>query len=664
MRTYVNGTCKTTADKAYDLYFHGEVDEAERVCFSLLASDPSNVEALLLLGDINHGKGALEAALYYLDLATRFQPGLAVIHNNRGTILKTMGQKDGARRAFEKAASLTADYHLPWYNLGLLQQEDGQDDEALSFYRRALQLKPDHIPSYLNIGTIYTRLKQHDLAREWYFKGLEHAPDDISLLNSLCQSWSQSGRFAEALALAERSLMLKPGQPEAHSNLGSIYGWGGLAAEGVAHLRQAIADIEDLTSRRRTHDNILMIMHYSPHFSPEETAEEHFRWGRLYGGSHQQRPFIREPDDMPIRIGYVSPDLRMHPVAFFIAPILLFHDRSRFDVFCYADVPKPDHVTDQLKERGVTWRDISGLSDEQVMETIVGDKIDILVDLAGHTAGNRLMVFAAKPAPIQVTWLGYPDTTGLGTVDYRITDAVADPPGMTEHLHTESLVRLPGTFLCYPPPNDAPSVAPASHRENVRITFGSFNNFAKISPEMLNCWATILKEVPESRLLIKALGMEDSWIRQRLETIFSSNSVEPDRLLLVNKTIDIKEHLSLLSEMDILFDTYPYNGTTTTCESLWMGVPVVTLAGESHVSRVGASLLTSVGLPELIANSEEEYREIAIRLASDKERLAAYRNSLREIMLHSSLTDAAGFTRNLEHAFQSMWQKLNKRPLP
>jgi predicted O-linked N-acetylglucosamine transferase (SPINDLY family) len=343
-------------------------------------------------------------------------------------------------------------------------------------------------------------------------------------------------------------------------------------------------------------------------------------------------------------------------VGYFIEPVLAHHDHNRFEVFCYSNLQQEDNVSERLKSRANYWRRIIALSDEQATQKIRADQIDILIDLNGHTGSNRLLVFARKPAPVQVTWLGYPATTGLSTVDYRLTDGFADPVGMTEHLHSEKLIRLPECFSCYRPPADAPEVSGLPAREKGYVTFGSFNNQAKINREVMAVWAKILQAVPGARLTLKNAGLGSKIVQRKVRETFLGWGVEPDRIELLGHDPYESAHLERYRSIDIGLDPFPYNGATTTCEALWMGVPVVALAGQAHAGRVGVSQLSNLGLTELIGNTPEEYVAIATRWARDLERLSQLRAGLRARLAASPLTDAPRFTQNLEQAYRAMWQ--------
>jgi len=637
----------------------GRFAEAASATHLLLTRDPGNREGLLLLGNAYHALGEAEAALYFFSRGCELHPDIPLFQNNRGLVLRESGRLSEALDAFATAIALNPDYYLPWYNMGLVKQDQQSATEAIYCYKKALQLNPRHLASYTNLGLLQAEQVDFAAAVETYEKGLKAYPDDMKLLSSISSALTELGLYGKALAYCNRALVLAPNQVELLTIKGIASYKIGKAVEAVQCFKKAMTLAVDTVSGRRLYDNILLAMHYSNHYSSAEIAEEHRQWARLFVGSHSCAPIPAKRDDpqRPLNIGYVSPDFCAHPVAFFIEPILASHDQDSHKIFCYANVSRPDSITAQLQLLPVVWRDISTLTDAESAELIRNDGIDILVDLAGHTCQNRLPLFTLKPAPLQVTWLGYPDTTGVASIDYRFSDAIADPVGMTERHHSEELVRLPGTFLCFRPPANAPAIAEREHLTARPLTFSSFNNLAKVAPEMMAVWAKILLQVAEATLLIKAFGLEDESIQKEIRSVFRSFGIPDERVVLSGRTPNVLSHLTMLSQTDIALDTFPYNGTTTTCEALWMGVPVITLSGSTHVSRVGASILRNVGLTELVAQTENEYLEIAIQLAKDRERLARYRRNLRNMMLNSTLLDAATFTRNLEQAYRTMWRR-------
>jgi predicted O-linked N-acetylglucosamine transferase (SPINDLY family) len=356
-----------------------------------------------------------------------------------------------------------------------------------------------------------------------------------------------------------------------------------------------------------------------------------------------------------LRIGYLSPDFREHSVSYFARSFLGAHNHSAFEVVGYDNSRRPDAVTASIQAMTDQWRRVATLNDDQIASQIRDDRIDILVDLAGHMAGNRLLVFARRPAPVQVTYLGYPDTTGLRRIDYRLTDEIADPAGTSDSFNTERLIRLPGCAWCYTPPDSAPEISPLPAQTSGRLTLASFNNFAKVTLDVIALWVRVLNAVQGSQLLIKAAGLDYPSARQRVLEQFASAGISTDRLELLGRTRTTAEHLAMYQRCDIALDTFPYHGTTTSCEALWMGLPVITLLGQMHLSRVSASLLHAVDLDDCVAQNADEYVGIASAMSRDLARLAELRLSLRERMRGSPLLDAKAFTRGLEEQYRQMW---------
>ncbi len=371
-------------------------------------------------------------------------------------------------------------------------------------------------------------------------------------------------------------------------------------------------------------------------------------------GRHAAPVFANNPSpERRLKIGYISPDFRDHVVGRTVWPLVSRHDRRHFDITLYANVAKPDAMSALFRQTADHWRDITNLHDQQVAELITRDGIDILVDLTLHMAGNRLLVLARKPSPVQVTYGGYPGTTGLKTVDYRLTDPTLDPPGLFDAYYTEESYRLPHTFMCYDPRTEEPAVAPLPVLKNGYITFGSLNNFCKVHDGVLGLWASVLAAVEGSRLLL--LAPEGSH-RQRTATFFAEQGIAPERITFSSRR-PRPEYLALYHEIDIGLDTFPYNGHTTSMDSSWMGVPVVTLVGETVMGRAGLSLLVNLGLMELATNTPADFVDVAVALANDVPRLGALRGGLRERMKQSPLMDYPGFTAAVEEAYSVMWRK-------
>ena len=541
------------------------------------------------------------------------------------------------------------------YELAVQCHQAGMLEKAGKLCRKVLLKKPKHAQALHLLGLIAHQENDRVAAVEWYRKAVAAKPDFAQAHNSLGAVFLASKRLDEAVESFRKAISTRPDDVRALGNLGIVLKDCGLVEESVGAHRQALAANPAWHEAR---SSLLLTCHYLFENDVVSLLGEHRNWDSLHAGHlasiitlHANRRKI----DRRLRIGLVSPDFKDHPVIRFLLPFLEHHDRNQIELFAYSHVAEPDQWTERVRKKVDHWRSLVNVPDTAAAELIRGDEIDILVDLAGHTNGNRLMVFAHRPAPVQATYLGYPGTTGLSAMDFRITDALADPPGLTDAHHSEQLIRLQGCAWCYEPDIEALlGLDPATDRGHV--TFGSFNNLAKINERMLRVWARIIEAVPGSRLLLKSAGFLSMAARKRTrEALISGTGISEERLDIRGPEDSHQAHLGLYREMDIALDTFPYHGTTTTCEALWMGVPVVSLAGQSHVSRVGVSLLSNVGLPELVAESEDEYVRIAVELAGNAERLLSYRATLRDRMRGSQLLDAHSFSREIETAFREMW---------
>jgi predicted O-linked N-acetylglucosamine transferase (SPINDLY family) len=560
------------------------------------------------------------------------------------------------------------------FYFGIVLHQVGRSDEGVAMMRKALARNPGNFAYHDNMGRVMDDLHRHGESVAAFRRALQLRPSADAHYN-LGVALMHEDALEESAECFRQAIRLRPALQQAimaHTNLGTVLQRQGRLQEAIESTRRALSLSNDTTL---FHGNYLYMLNFLPNPDRAMIFQEHRRIGAMYeaaarrsnasdaapraAASAPAAPHASAPrvDDSPrpLRVGYLSPDFREHAVAHFIEPVLAAHDRAAFELFCYSHHTAVDAVTRRLQSLVPNWRSIVGMSDDDAARMIRDDRIDILVDLAGHTGLGRLPVFARRPAPVQATWLGYPNTTGLTTMDWRITDAHADPPGMTEPFHTESLMRLPDCFSCFRPPQSSPAVGPLPALAAGHVTFGSFNLITKMTPEVMAVWARLLRRVPGSTLTLKYYGLDAPAMRAMIHRRFADHGVPAERVTILGKDAAQADHLNRYNAIDIALDPFPYNGTTTSLDALWMGVPVVTLAGSSHVSRVGVSQLSNLGLSELIARDEDDYVEIAARLAGDLPRLAALRSGLRERMQASPLTDAARFTRNLEDAYRAMW---------
>ena len=482
-----------------------------------------------------------------------------------------------------------------------------------------------------------------------------HATSPAAEFTRRAQALSDAGRLSAALECYREWAHADPRAVDAWIGMGNTFVDLWSVDEAVAAFGKAL---ELAPTSAKIFSALLFYSHYALPVNPRRLFDLH----RQYGDAMRRTvpagaaSFPQRPDpDRRLRIGYVSPNLSRHSVGYFAEPVIEHHDRRNFEVYCYYTHELSDDATRRMRDRSDAWRDVAGATDIALEQTIRDDRIDILIDLAGHSKGNRLGVFARRAAPVQMTWLGYPDTTGLDTVDCRITDGVADPAPEADSRHTERLLRLDCGFLCYKPPQDSPPVSTPAHPPS-DVVFASFNNILKVNRAMIEVWAGILARVPGSRLILKSASLNYPDTADRVRECCESCAIDPQRVELQGFIRDRHEHLAHYGNIDIALDTFPYNGTTTSCEALWMGVPVVSLAGDVHMSRVGATLLHGAGLPELVARSSQEYADLAVALAQDPGRRAALRTSLRDALRSSSLLDHAGFTHGLERAYRERWK--------
>ena len=635
----------------------GQLQQAEQLYQQVLAKKPNNAEANHFLGVIACQAGKFEAGARFIRKAVKAKPGYAEAHKSLGKALQEMGQLEEAAAGFRQALSLRPNYPEALNDLGNTLNDLEQFDEAISCFRKAIAQRPDFFIAYNNLGNVLQEHGDLDEAVACFRNAITLKPNFALFHYNLGNALKKKELYVEAIASYQKAIAIQPNYPEALNNIGITCKEMERLDEARIFFQKALGHKPDYSF---AHSNLLTLMNYLSDVSQQDIFAEALQWDIRQARSllPTSQVFSNTPErNRKLRIGYVSPDFRDHSVAYFIEPVIKAHNRDTVEVFCYANVVKQDKVTERFQALSDHWSFIAGKNDDAVADEIRGDRIDILVDLAGHTRDNSLMVFARKPAPVQVTWLGYPNTTGMRAIDYRFTDAIADPVGDTDNLHSEILVRLANGFLCYQPDETAPATAEPPCLKNGYITFGSFNNLNKLTPEVVQCWATILKKLPGSHLLLKSKKLLQNASRQRFIRLFNENGITEERLKLYGILPKKEDHLNLYSMVDIGLDPFPYNGTTTTCEALWMGVPVVTLLGDRHAGRVGASILHHISLNEFIAENKEEYLNKSLTLAKDLERLCALRDEMRIRILNSPICNTKAFVKDIEEAYSNMWKK-------
>jgi protein O-GlcNAc transferase len=541
----------------------------------------------------------------------------------------------------------------------LLKQGDAARDRgdrasAIVAYLAALALAPDDLYVIYWLAQLNLDADNLTAARQFCERGLALEPGQLGLLFTMGKIAAAVADPAYALHVYERIQRIDPKADGLDALMADQYCFLGRISEGIAAFKRALSQQPESVALQ---SNVLFVSNYAGDSTPEEISDRHRHWGAMHEGRLRaaRRPLNNSRDpNRRLRIGYVSADLRAHAVAFFVEPLLRNHDFSTYEIHCFDTSPFPeDDVTQRLKAHGSAWHRVGELSDEALAEAIRASDIDVLVDLSGHSTLNRLLTFARKPAPVQATWLGYLNTTGLSSMDYRITDRYLDPDGMTERLHTEKLFRIPNAS-CFRPAADSPPVGPLPAAEHETFTFGSLNHWAKVTEETKGVWAQILVAAPSTRLVVVARGGQNKAFQSQVIADFVARGARADQVS-VQPTMSLQAFLALFESLDVALDPFPYGGGTTTMHSLWMGVPVVTLAGKTAFSRNAIGPLTEVGLSRLIATTPQQYVEIATGLTKDLVWLGQTRSSLRARMKASALVDGLAFARSMENAYRAMW---------
>jgi len=619
---------------AIGLHQGGHVAQAEVIYQRILRTEPNHPDALHLLGLAYHQQGQSKLGIPLIRKAIECNPNDVTYAINLGHLYKELGQLDEAIACYQRVLERQPGYidALVW--LGRLYKTQGKLDAAAASYQKAMETRSVTFQVYLDLADVH--FAQGSLDQAHYF---------------VAHACALRGQLAEAVTHYQQALNCNPKHFDARLDLATALLGQGKTEVAVADFRKALA-IQPNSAYG--YSNLLFAMQSLSTCSPEELFQEHLRYAARFETPHKygwQRHTNSRKPERRLNVGYVSGDFCDHVVAFFLEPILTCHDKSRFKIFGYYSNNQFDAHTQRIAGLMDQFLVCHEMDDQQLAQRIRADGIDILVDLSGHTGHNRLPVFARKPAPVQATYIGYPGTTGLSAIDYRISDPWQDPVGLTDRYHSETLVRLPGG-MAYQPDPAAPPVNALPALASGQLTLACLNNLSKLNPAVVVLWARILKALPQARLMLG--NVTDSGIHQRLTDLFGEAGVGPDRLILQPR-VSVPEYLALHQQIDFALDPFPYNGGTTTMHALWMGVPVVTLAGDHAVSRLCAAHLSRVGLEEFIAHSEEEYLQCAIRFANDLPALNQVRQTLRQRMT-AATCDPANITRQLEAAYRDMWR--------
>ncbi len=594
------------------------------------------------------GKECLSA----LQKAAQLRPDDAEVENWLGLALYAAGARQDALPHFRRAIQMNPNFAEARISLADALLNQGQLREAQEHLLLAVKMRPDIATGHMNLGVALSKSGRLKEAEESLRRAIALAPLNVDALNNLGVVLRDMNRLDEAEVCLRQSIQLEPHKPLAHSLLGVVLKNVGRSAEAEAAFRQALALQPEFADAIQ---NLISILNLRFEANEDEIIALARDYDKCVGEPFRAAwPAHARGGDVArrLRVGYVSADFKRHAVAQFFEPLLAHHDASAVEVFCYANVEAEDDWTERLKGLAHHWHSILGLSDTAAAQLIASHQIDVLVDLSGHSSGNRLPVFARKPAPVQMTYMGYPGTTGLHAMDYKIMDIYSAPSELADKAYTERILRLPHSLWCYQPDVTMPEPSALPALERGYLTFGSFNNFNKIDQPSLQLWAELLRAVPQSRLLL--LTVPEGAARANLVKAFAERGVDATRLEFHGR-VDQATFQKMFLQVDVSLDPISVNGATTTCESLWMGVPVISLVGSRFLMRAGYSILQTAGLPEFVAESPADYLNIALRLHNNLPELAALRSSLRARLQQTPLTDAVRFTRNLEALYRSAW---------
>ncbi|MSP98558.1 MAG: glycosyltransferase family 41 protein [Betaproteobacteria bacterium] len=630
------------------LHALGRLEEAERELAKAILAAPQDPDGHVNRALVLRGQERLDDAETALREALRLDPQHPSAHNTLGLVYVARGDPENARACFEAALRIRPGYSIARANLATALAQSGRTSDAIECFQEALALLPDDLHVMINLGNTLRAAGRIDESMQLLEQAVKTNPGSSLARNSLGVTLLAGGFHVKARHQFEKSIEVHPEDASAHNNLGNYHRVAGDPDRAIACFRRAV---ELNPGHVAAYSNLLLCLNYVAYVSSSGLRAEHLRFAEIFeaGLRHHWLPHANSPAPArKLKIGYVSGDFCAHAVSFFTLPVVSQHDRTRFEIHCFHTGKQDDSVTRRFRDDSDFWHPISGLSDDKAADLVRELAVDILVDLSGHTALNRLMLFARKPAPVQVHWLGYITTTGLDSIDYRLTDERVDPSPDSDCNYSERLVRLP--IVCaFEPPADCPPVSLLPSLSGGAFTFACLNDASKITPDVVQTWARILAEVPDSILLLGEVAKAQT-IRR-----FQALGIDESRIRALPR-LSLLDYLSAHSDIDVALDPFPYNGGATSCHALWMGVPFVALEGDRYMSRMGLDLLHNAGLAQFIASDLQQYVRIAVSWASRRPELAEVRRTLRPRMEGSPLGDTKCFVRHLEDAYGEMWR--------
>lgn len=639
-------------------HFHaGRLAEAEAICKQIQQADPDCPDSWHLLGLIAYQTKMYDVAVELIGRAIELMPDFVEAHNNLGNALKAQGKLDQSVASYQKAISLKPGFAEAHNNLAHALKAQGKLGDAVASCRQALLVKPDYADAYFTLGDVLLAQGRVDEAIYWLRQALFFKPEFFAAYNLLGNALQLQGRLDDAISTYRQALMVKPDYPEAYYNMAAAFHALGRLEDAVANYRQALRIKPDYAV---AYSNLIFTLDMTVGADTPMLQAERKRWSdACLASRYDYSPFPNNLDPgRRLRIGYVSADFKVHSAAFVFGAMLVKFDSSAFDVYAYSNSAKEDSLTQRFRQSVTCWRNIAGLPDEVVADLIRQDKIDILVDLSGHSADNRLLVFARKPAPIQITAWGYIGGTGMKAMDVFLADPVVVPPEEKQY-YTEDIRYLPnavGAFF----PETFPAVNPLPALSATGVTFGSFNRLVKVSDDAFKAWAQVLLSIPSSRMVLKTKELDDASTRARVLEHFTREGVDPGRITMLGATSWL-DHMSAFNQVDISLDPFPHGGGVTTLEGLMMGIPVITLRWHTLVGRISASILTTLGLTDWIAETPEQYIELAIQKAHDLVALARLRGQMRDIFTGSVIGNPQAYAQAVEKEYRQLWQEYISR---